>query len=260
MELIEAKETITGFIRTSCAKAGCDGVVVGLSGGVDSSLTACLSTEALGPENVLGIHMPELNITPAEDVLDATHIADLLGIGFKTVNISEILEAFLHNIPETGSTVSLAEGNLKARIRMAVLYYHANRLNYLVAGTGNKTELLLGYFTKYGDGGVDIEPIGDLFKTEVFRLAGMMNVPEGIITKPPSAALWEGQTDEGELGLTYEMIDRVLKLLEEGTEPGLVQSLTGVPEQSLAPLLGRIDRNLHKREAPPVASLDHLRP
>jgi NAD+ synthase len=129
-----------------------------------------------------------------------------------------------------------------------------------VAGTGNKTELLLGYFTKYGDGGVDIEPIGDLFNTEVFRLAGMMNVPEGIIQKPPSAALWEGQTDEGELGLTYEMIDRVLKLLEEGTEPGLVQSLTGVPEQSLAPLLGRIDRNLHKREAPPVASLDHLRP
>ncbi|MBP2030566.1 NAD+ synthase [Methanohalophilus levihalophilus] len=259
MELVASKERIVEFIRTKCEEAGCGGVVVGLSGGIDSSLVAYLSAEALGPENVLGIHMPELNVTPAEDVLDATQVAGILGIEFKTIDISEIVESFLNNMPEGNPAESYANGNLKARIRMSILYYYANLARYLVGGTGNKTEILLGYYTKYGDGGVDIEPIGDLFKTEVRQMADILDIPADIINKPPSAALYVGQTDEEDLGLPYDTIDRILSLLLEGLDTNVVQSMVGVSAEEMHSLLVRIDSNLHKRKVPPIADLSDLR-
>ncbi|RLI81584.1 NAD(+) synthase, partial [Archaeoglobales archaeon] len=164
MEWEKVTDTICNFIERYIKESNADGVVVGLSGGVDSSTVAFLCVRALGKERVLGLVMPEVGITAEEDIRDAIDIAEILGIKYKTVEINEIVNLFKEKLGEGGK---LAEANLKPRIRMIINYYHANRMNRLVAGTGNKSELMIGYFTKYGDGGVDFLPIGDLYKTEV---------------------------------------------------------------------------------------------
>ncbi len=259
MDFEKAKETIVDLIRTKTQEAGVNSAVVGLSGGIDSALTAYLTVEALGHENVLGIHLPELNVTPAEDVLDATEVADQLNIEFKTIDISEILSSFMYSIPESNDATPLTNGNLKARIRMSVLYYYANLSGRMVMGTGNKTEIMLGYYTKYGDGGVDIEPIGDLYKTEVMELSRMVGVPEGIITKPPSAGLWVGQTDEEELGISYVVVDKMLEMLLDGKNPEYIQDILGVSGEQMDSIIQRISANIHKSQAPPIAVLDDAR-
>ena len=259
MDFEKAKETIVDFIRTKSQEAGVNGAVVGLSGGIDSALTAYLTVEALGHENVLGIHLPELNLTPAEDVLDATEVADRLNIEFKAIDISEILSSFMYSIPQSDDATQLTNGNLKARIRMSILYYYANLSGRMVIGTGNKTEIMLGYYTKYGDGGVDIEPIGDLYKTEVMELAHMVRVPEEIITKPPSAGLWVGQTDEEELGISYVVVDKLLEMLLDGKDPEYIQDILGVSSEQMDSTIQRISANIHKSQAPPIAVLDNMR-
>ena len=259
MDIEKAKETIVDFIRTRAQEAGVEGMVVGLSGGIDSALTAYLTVEALGTDNVLGIHIPELNITPAEDVLDATEVADRLNIEFKTIDISEILSSFMYSMPESDDASPLTNGNLKARIRMSILYYYANLTGRMVVGTGNKTEIMLGYYTKYGDGGVDIEPIGDLYKTEVTTLSRMIGVPEGIITKPPTAGLWVGQTDEEELGISYVVVDKLLEMLLDGKDPEYIQDILGVSSEQMDSIIQRTIANIHKSQAPPIAVLDDAR-
>jgi NAD+ synthase len=259
MDILQAKERIVDFIRKKCEGAGVTGSVVGISGGVDSALVAHLAVEALGAENVLGLHLPELNVTPPEDVLDATEVAHGLGIEFRTIDIGGIVQTYLANMPGSDPSNKYVNGNLKARIRMSILYYYANLGSRLVAGTGNKTELLLGYYTKYGDGGVDLEPIGDLYKTEVFQMAEITGVSGGIIDKSPSAALWEDQTDENELGHSYDTIDNILIKMLAGEEAGAVALECGVPESELDKLLQRVDSNMHKRMLPPVADLADIR-
>ena len=259
MDFEKAKEIIIDFIRTITEQAGVNGVVVGLSGGIDSALTAYLAVEALGHENVLGIHLPELNLTSAEDVLDATEVADRLNIEFKTIDISEILTSFMYSIPQGDDAPPLTNGNLKARIRMSILYYYANLSGRMVIGTGNKTEIMLGYYTKFGDGGVDIEPIGDLYKTEVMELARMVGVPEGIVTKPPSAGLWAGQTDEEDLGISYVVVDKLLEMLLDGKDPEYILDLLGVSSEQMDSTIQRISANIHKSQAPPIAVLDDAR-
>ena len=259
MDFEKAKEIIVDLIRTKTQEAGVNSAVVGLSGGIDSALTAYLTVEALGHENVLGVHLPELNVTPAEDVLDATEVADRLNIEFKTIDISEIMSSFMYSIQESDDATPLTNGNLKARIRMSVLYYYANLFGRMVIGTGNKTEIMLGYYTKYGDGGVDIEPIGDLYKTEVMKLARMVGVPEGIITKPPSAGLWVGQTDEEELGISYVVVDKLLEMLLDDKDPEYIQDILGVSDEQMDSTIQRINANIHKSQAPPIAVLDGAR-
>ncbi len=259
MDFEKAKEIIVDLIRTKTQEAGVNSAVVGLSGGIDSALTAYLTVEALGHENVLGIHLPELNVTPAEDVLDATEVADRLNIEFKTIDISEILSSFMYSIPESNDATPLTNGNLKARIRMSVLYYYANLSGRMVMGTGNKTEIMLGYYTKYGDGGVDIEPIGDLYKTEVMELSRMVGVPEGIITKPPTAGLWVGQTDEEELGISYVVVDKMLEMLLDAKDPEYIQDILGVSGEQMDSIIQRISANIHKSQVPPIAVLDAAR-
>ncbi|MDD5120954.1 MAG: NAD+ synthase [Candidatus Omnitrophica bacterium] len=199
------KNKIISWIKQQVRNAGAKGIVMGLSGGIDSAVVAALCKTAVGKNNLLVLYLPcNSNL---QDLKDAKLIARKLGLKSKLVDISGVYNNFLKILPGAGS---LAKGNLKPRLRMCTLYYFANKLNYLVCGTGNKSELLVGYFTKYGDGGVDILPIADLFKRQVRKLAQELGIPEKIITKPPTAGLWQGQTDEGEMGITYNELDDIL--------------------------------------------------
>lgn len=240
---------VVEFIRHNVENAKKDGVVIGLSGGIDSTLTAFLSVKAIGTENVLGILLPESGVTNPEDICDASQVTEILGIKHKAIEISRISDAFASAIPDYDPASQICNGNLKARIRMCTLYYYANLLNRLVIGTGNKTEILLGYATKYGDAAADMLPLGALYKTQVIALAMYLKVPKQIIEKPPSAGLWMGQTDEKELGVSYEMIDSILmKLIDEQRSPADIKRELGISEDVMKRIIGRIEENKHKRE------------
>ncbi len=239
-------EEICKFIKEYVDKSNTNGVIIGLSGGIDSSTVAFLCKRALGEKKVLGLIMPEKGVTREEDVEDALSIADMLGIEFKIIEINEILDALKRKLGEGNK---IAEANLKPRIRMTINYYFANNMNRLVAGTGNKSELMIGYFTKYGDGGVDFLPIGDLYKTEVFKLAEYIGVPERIIKKKPTAGLWVNQTDEDEIGMSYEELDEILKAIEKGQRRG---------DDKFKRVEILVKNSKHKREMPPIARVRHL--
>lgn len=255
MNLEIVQDKIIDFIWNETHKAGVSGAVIGISGGIDSALATALTVKALGKDKVLGIHMPESGLTSAVDTEDAIAVSDWLGIELRIIDISEIFSTFMNSVPDSESAGYLCKGNLKARIRMALLYFHANHMNRMVIGTGNKTEILLGYYTKYGDGGVDIEPIGGLYKTEVWGLSRMLGVPEPIITKKPSAGLWKGQTDEAELGISYVKVDNVLRLLEQNEAPETIISTLDVSREQLNSVMKRIETNEHKRRAPPAPEI-----
>ncbi len=205
MDAASATEKIGRFIRRKVKRAGANGAVMGISGGLDSAVVATLCARALGPDSVMALIMPSPT-NSHHDVQDAREMAADLGIHKKIIPLEGIQQAFLEHLPPDKT----AKGNLTARIRMCLLYYYANHLNYLVVGTGNKSELSVGYFTKHGDGGCDILPIGDLLKTEVRQLARFLEVPRKIISKQPTAGLWLGQTDEAEMGMSYKWLDKVL--------------------------------------------------
>lgn len=228
-------DRISDWITSAVREAGMKGAVVGLSGGVDSAVTAALCVKALGKDTVLGVIMPcESGMRDEED---ARYVAVKFGMATSTVRLDRPFHALSE---ELDGPTGLARANLKPRIRMAVLYHFANAMSYMVVGTGNRTELMVGYFTKYGDGGVDILPLGGLYKTQVRELARELGVPEEIIKKPPSAGLWEGQTDEDELGISYEELDRALQALESGQRDGIA------PE-TMARVKGMVGGSAHKR-------------
>jgi NAD+ synthase len=204
-------EYIIRRISEYISESGKNGGIIGLSGGIDSSVTTVLLSKAT--QNYFILLMPSSS-TPQKDMEDAKKIINMIGANnkYKIINIDPILESFKNEIKTNDKLVL---GNIKARIRMVLLYAYAQIMNYLVIGTGDKSELLLGYFTKYGDGGVDILPIGDLYKTQVRELGRYLGLPEDIVTKPSSPALWEGQTAEGELGVSYDIIDAILYLRVE---------------------------------------------
>jgi len=250
----DMKEKITDFISHNVNEAGSSGAVIGLSGGIDSTLTAYLAVDALGAAKVLGLLLPEKVITPKQDIDDAMEIVKILGIEHKIIDISEVLCSFSSSIPDYDKYNLLSNGNLKARTRMCILYYHANLMRRMVVGTGNKTELLLGYFTKYGDGGVDIEPIGGLYKTQVRGLSQLMGVPSHIIEKTPTAGLWQGQTDEKELGVTYEVADKILAMLvDEKKDVSAVKKVFS--HDQVEKIVWRMQVNKHKQGLPQICQI-----
>jgi NAD+ synthase len=254
-ELEHARREIVSFIREEVAEAGASGGVVGISGGVDSALTAALAREALG-NKLLALIMPERGVTREEDVRDAEELASRLGIDYHVVEISESFAQVLHSFPLDafpGERRKLALANVKPRLRMLYLYLAANLSNRLVIGTGNRTELLLGYFTKYGDGGVDLLPIGGLYKTQVRALARHVGIPEKIIHKVPSAGLWIGQKDEVELGMSYSELDRILyALYEEKLSPPQAAERLGLSPEKVCAVEARVRANEHKRRMPRI--------
>ncbi len=226
MKVKQVATNIKIWLEEQLYAADADGFVVGMSGGIDSAVVATLCRKVT--DNVLGVFIP-IGYTPEGAWDDAAEVADKFDVELKMQLLVNIYDEMVKAMGGNPASVDLATVNIKPRLRMTVLYYFANKYNYLVAGTGNRTEMEIGYSTKYGDGGVDILPIGDLLKVEVRALASYLGIPNHIIDKPPTAGLWEGQTDEGELEMTYKQIDMIFT---------------------------RIDRSKHKRHAPPICPIE----
>ncbi len=233
-------ERISRWIKQKVQEASARGAVFGLSGGVDSSVVAVLCKKALG-DRVLALIMP-CHSEPSHEQ-DAYLVAERLGIRVEKIVLDSLWDEFVRILPAPHPQLALA--NLKPRLRMATLYYFANSLNYLVVGSGNKSELSIGYFTKYGDAGADILPLGGLLKTQVRELARELGVPNRIIEKPPTAGLWTDQTDEAEIGLSYEQLDKTILALESN-------NTTGLRSEIVAKVKKLMDASRHKRAPVPL--------
>lgn len=230
--------------------------VMGLSGGVDSSVVAVLAAKAVGPNRTLALIMPDSSSTPKEDVEDAVRLAQQLGIKYFMAPIDAMLTVASNSIPLFDARDLPSLGNLKARLRMVMLYYVANRLGGLVLGTSDRSELLLGYFTKFGDGAADLLPIGDLYKSQVRRLAKHLGLPERIAYKPSSPRLWPGQMAESELGFSYEIADLVLfAAIDLGLKPEEISGKLSISSSTVQRVIQRVKTTSHKRQPPPVVDL-----
>lgn len=249
----DAAETlIVKFIRDQAKVAGAKGTVLGLSGGLDSATVAFLAVRALGPDRVLALLLPEAGVTSDRDIEDARLVASILGIETREIEISRILDRYSDVLP-TAQAPPVVAGNLKARVRMTILYWHANLLGRIVLGTGNKTEIMLGYSTKFGDAAADILPIAGLYKDEVRDLAKRLAVPNRIIDKAPTAGLWPGQTDEGELGISYDDANAILRGIEAGRRREDLAAEFGPGELDL--VIKRVAGGRHKRAPAPTPEL-----
>ncbi len=247
----DCRAIIAGFIQHRVADAGASGVVLGLSGGIDSATALAIAVEALGAEAVHGLLLPHGETVSTG--MAAAHAA-ALAVETREVDIAPLASAFSDATPFFESREQ--QGNLRARLRMVLLYGAAAERGALVLGTSNKSELLTGYYTKWGDGGADLLPLGDLYKSQVQLLATALGVPAAIRERPPTAELWEGQTDEGELGLPYAQLDQLLAALERHDSPAKMEA-RGVPEANAARVAALVQRSIHKRIFPPVCKLGH---
>jgi NAD+ synthase len=250
----EFLEIIKLYISNKLAEASAEGAVVSVSGGLDSAVVLKICTLVLPQDKISAVFLPE-STTPMQDTKDVQLLAKELNVKMIEISIDDILKKYMtiKNFPEP-QAISL--GNIKSRIRMNIIFYIANSLNRLVMGTSNKSELLLGYFTKYGDGASDVAPIGDLFKTQVVQLAEHLQLPKSLISKPPTAGLVTDQTDEEDLGLDYNTIDKILFTLERDMSPPKIAEKLAIAEAEVIRIKNRVEQNRHKRKFPKIPKLD----
>ncbi len=242
---------LSGFIRSEITRTGFQRAVIGLSGGLDSALACYLAADALGPQNVLAVCMPYKSSVP-ESLEHALLVIGALGVQSFILPITEMVDPLFNHFPNMSQ---VRRGNVMARARMIILYDQSEEFHGLVVGTGNKTEILLGYSTLFGDSACALNPLGDLYKTQIRQLAKEMGVPEVILAKPPSADLWLGQTDEGELGFSYADVDKLLYLLVDQRYSPEECAAAGIDEVFVRKVLDRIRRYHYKRVMPPIAKL-----
>ena len=251
LNLKEVHNELVEFLRESFKKAGFSKAVLGLSGGIDSALVAYLLRDALGKENVLAIMMPYKSSNP-DSLNHAKLVVEDLGINSKTIEITDMIDAYFKNEKEA---TSLRMGNKMARERMSILFDYSSKENALVVGTSNKTEIYLGYSTQFGDAACALNPIGDLYKTNIWDLSRYLKIPNELIEKKPSADLWEGQTDEQEMGLTYKEADQVMyRLLEENKTVEEVLA-EGFNKDLVDNIVRRMNRSEYKRRMPLIAKI-----
>ncbi|MYL16977.1 NAD+ synthase [Halorubrum distributum] len=254
-ELAATRERIVSFIRDVVDEAGAEGAVLGLSGGIDSTLTAHLAVEALGEDGLHGLTMPSA-VNDADVMSDAERVAHDLGVEYDVIEIQPIAEAFFDAVPEA-ATDQMAAGNVYVRTRAVLNYFVANAENRIVLGTGNRAEAMTGYYTKYGDQAVDCNPIGNLYKQQVRQLATHVGVPRDLVMQEPTAGMWEGQTDAEELGLDYDTVDAILAVHVDG---GLSRAATvrelDVPAEAVDRVVDLYERSAHKRAMPPAPERD----
>jgi len=240
--------TVTDFISKETQERNSKGVVVGLSGGLDSSVAATLAVRALGSRCVFALILPDLNITPKSDICDAERLAKCIGVPYRTIDIGAMKKTFITTLPRN----KIAQGNFVARLRMSILYYYAAVMHRLVLGTTDKSELRLGYYTKHGDGAADIFPIADLYKTDVRELARHLQIPSVILKKKSSPRLWRAQTAEREIGLSYEEIDHILRRLDANS-----QYRSKLNPKYFQRIKTLIENNKHKQELPPICKINY---
>lgn len=248
-----ARKILTGFLKTEINRAGFTRAVINLSGGLDSAVSCALTVEALGAENVLALRLP-YRLSSPDSLEHAQWVIDQFKVRSETIEISGMVDPLIERDPKMSEG---RRGNIMARERMIVLYDRTEAFKGLAVGTSNKTEILLGYSTLWGDMASAMNPIGDLYKTQVRQLARALNIPQPIIDKPPSADLWEGQTDESELGFTYEEVDKLLYLLvdERYTHQDCLDA--GFDEAFIHKVVGCVQRSQFKRMMPPIAKLSN---
>jgi NAD+ synthase len=246
-----ARKILTGFLKSEIIRVGFSHAVVGLSGGIDSAVSCVLAAEALGPQNVLAVRMPYSTSSP-DSLVDAEKIALGLGVRMDTIEITPMVEPLIQREPAMSK---LRKGNLMARARMIVLYDQSEAFQGLVVGTSNKTEILLGYTTLWGDMASAVNPLGDLYKTQLRQLACAMDLPRSVIDKPPSADLWVGQTDEADLGFTYEEVDKLLYLLVDQRWDVQDCLEAGFDKTFVENVYKRLRRSQFKRMMPLIAKL-----
>jgi NAD+ synthase len=239
------------FIRTYVKNSECSSVVLGLSGGVDSAVSAVLCKDALGVKNVQCVFLPD-ETTPALDRKHVKLFVKKFHTPYREIGISPFVESFRGALQQK-KRMTLA--NIKPRVRMILLYEYANETGSLVCGTSNKSEILVGYFTKYGDGGVDFQPLGDLYKTQIYQLAEYLKIPAAIIKKPPTAGLWVGQTDEKELRMSYQTLDQILYGLELKIDVGEIQKIANVSKAQVERIRNMRIKSQHKRRTPLIPKI-----
>lgn len=249
------KRKIASFIKDYVEKSGVEGVVLGVSGGVDSCTAAALASLALGGERVLGLFLPEKETYKTTDEEHVRLIHKKFGFQLKTLDITSILDSYYAALPVSNN--KLAKGNLKARTRMVIIYYYANKLNRIVCGSSDKSETMMGYFTKWGDVAADISPLMDLYKSQVCQLAQHIGLPNEIVTKPPSPNLWPNHFAEEELGIKYEILDLILYGLEHFMETDYIAKQLGVSIELVEGVKRRWLGNEHKRRMPLTVKLSY---
>ncbi len=252
---VKTQAMVEEFIKHTLKKANQSGVVVAVSGGIDSAVAFVSSVKALGADQVTAITLPERDITPQSDIDDVMRLCEAFEVTCERVEITPILHVMCENIPDFEGKDRVAYGNMKARLRMLLAYYYANTRRAMVMGTSNKTELYLGYYTKYGDGGVDVMPFADLYKCQIRALGRYLGVPKSITEKPASARLWAGQDTEKDLGLPYDSLDLIVHTHFQGWKSAKIATETGVNQSIVEGIVARIAANEHKRSLPAILRL-----